>query len=105
MGVSAKSFCNLYDKFYYAGQTSQCFKLLKYKFVHSSIDVTVPWMGSDGKETKHKTQFQIVSVNDMKKGLGQSIFKIIQHYDYSNSFSVKGRIQFREKDRALGFMI
>ena len=45
-------------------------KLIKYKFVHSSVDVTFPWLGSNGEESRHETQFNIVSVNDMKKGLG-----------------------------------
>lgn len=56
--MNAKAFCNLYHKFYYAGQTSQIFKLIRYKYMQAHISVTVPWLSSDGSagsETKHKT--------------------------------------------------
>lgn len=58
MTMSAKAFCNLYHKFYYAGQASQLFKLIRYKYIQSSMDVTIPWMQSgdpNGGDSKHKT--------------------------------------------------
>lgn len=68
------------------------------------MSLTFPWLDSSGNEGKHKTQLQIVSVNDLKKGFGSSILKIIQHYKYDDSLTLKSRVQFRDKDRGVGFM-
>lgn len=75
--VSAKSFCNYFWNFYFVGQSSQAMKLIRYKYIQSSMDVTIPWLTTNMKESKHKTQLQVISVNDMKKGLGTNIFRIV----------------------------
>ena len=97
LGISAKAFCNYYYNFYLANQPYQIFHLLKYKNMTSAVNFVIPF------SPKHTTHLNITTHNDLNKGLGQNIFRIIQQYNYSNTFNARLRLLFKDKERGIGF--
>ena len=44
--INAKAFCNHYSKFYHAGHSGQIMKLLKHKYFHSTLGISIPFSPS-----------------------------------------------------------
>jgi hypothetical protein len=63
----------------------------------SSVSFQVPL------NEKHVTHFNVTTHNDLTKGLGRNIFRIIQQYNYSDTFQMRTRLLFKDNERGIGF--
>eukprot|EP00347_Sterkiella_histriomuscorum_P012930 403366679 len=83
-GMNMKSFCNNYHHFYHAGQLGQSIKLIRSKSLIGSVNFSLPL-----PKSKHSLDFQVMSQNDLRKGLGNIINVKDNEYGYTNELGKK----------------
>ena len=70
LGVNLKGFTKNYSQMYYAGHAGQSLSLIRCKSLVSSVNFAMPV-----KKNQH-LDFHIMTQNDLKNGLGVSMWKI-----------------------------
>jgi hypothetical protein len=85
MSFNMKSFCKHYHHFYYAGQSAQALQLIRAKALVSSVNFVIPIPG----KRNMGLDFQVMTQNDLKKGLGIAMWKIGYHWDRSPTVNYK----------------
>jgi hypothetical protein len=83
IGVNMKSFCKNYHQFYYSGHLGRSFKLIRARALVSSVNLNLPI------NAKNTLDFQVMTQNDLKKGLGLCYMKIGHTYERSSSLAFK----------------
>ncbi len=82
-GVNMKSFCKNYEHLYYAGRAGQSLNLIRCRALVTSVNFTLPI------KKNHHLDFQIMTQNDIKKGLGVSMWKMGYTWDKSPQVTYK----------------